>query len=115
MHGGALGLLGCRVDHDRRLVDGRNQLAQFLDGIVKRISDGARDVLGNGRFHGQVTVCEATHFVQQPQNCLLISFVLFTLVPRLALESRHANVQENQRDHQDNRKPDQPDRNPGAR
>ncbi len=93
MDGGTLGLLGRRVDHDCRLVDGRNQLAQFLDRIVERIGDRARDVLGNRCFDGQVTVREAAHFVQQPQDRLLISFVLLTLVPRLALEGRHANVQ----------------------
>ena len=115
MDGSTFGLLGSRVDHDRRFVDGRNQLAQFLDRIVERIGDRARNIFGNGRFHSQVAVCEAAHFIQQPQDSLLITFILLALIARLALEGGHAHVQQNQRDNKDDREQDQPERNPGTR
>ncbi len=115
MDGSALGLLGRRVDHNGRFVDGRNQLTQFLDRIVERIGDRAGYVFGYGRFHGQVAIGEAAHFVQQPQNSLLVPFVLFALVASLALEGRHANIEQDQRDHQDDREQDQSQGDPRAR
>jgi hypothetical protein len=38
---GRLGLSGGAVDLDRRIVDGRDELSQRLDGVINRIGDGA--------------------------------------------------------------------------
>ncbi len=67
------------VDEDRRVVDRGHELAQGVDRVVDRVGDGARDVLGHGRLHGQVAVGEARQLVEQPQNRLLIALVLLGL------------------------------------
>ena len=89
-----LSLLGRRVHHQCGFVDRCDELAEFLDGEVERIGNRARDVLGNGRFNGQVAVSQAAHFVEQPENGLLVAFVLLCLFPGHALEHRYFRVQQ---------------------
>ena len=58
MRGRRLRLLRGAVQLDRAFVDRRNQFAQRLDGIVYRVGDRARNVLGNRRLHRQIAVSE---------------------------------------------------------
>jgi hypothetical protein len=65
MRGGPLRLLGGAVQLNGAVVDGRDQLAQRLDGVVDRIGDRAGNVFGHGRLHRQIAVRQARQFVEQ--------------------------------------------------
>jgi hypothetical protein len=77
---------------DRRVVDGGHQLPQRLDGVVDGVGDGARDVLGDRRVHGEVAIGEAAHLVEQPQDCLLVALVLGRLLGDRAPRVGHARL-----------------------
>ena len=67
------------------VVDAAHQHAQLLDGEVHRVRDGARDVLGHRRLHGQVAVREVAHLVHETQNRILVRAILLLDVFALAL------------------------------
>ena len=110
-----LGLLCSRVDHDRGLIDGRNEFAQLLDRVIEGIGDRAGDFRGNRGLHGKVTIGEAAHLVEQAQNCLLVAFILFALVASLLFESRHAHVQKDKYENEHYGKQGQSDNDNGIR
>ena len=84
-----LRLAGGAVELDGRLVDGRHQAAQRIDGVVDGVGDRAGDVLGDGRLHGEIAVGEARELIQQAQDRLLVAFVLLPLrLGRQALVAR---------------------------
>ncbi len=58
MRRGGLGLLGRPIQLNRAVVDGRDEFAQGLDGIVDRIGDRAGNVFRDCRLHRQVAVRE---------------------------------------------------------
>ena len=68
------------------VVDPADQDAQFLDGVVIEVGDGAGDVLAHRRGNRQVTVGQVAQFVHQSQNRVLI--VAVHLFRRLALALR---------------------------
>lgn len=76
VHRGGLGFLG-RCGHlHGGLVDGLHQFAELVDGVIDRVGDGAGEVLGHGRGHGQVAVREVGDLVEQTQDRGLVAVVL---------------------------------------
>jgi hypothetical protein len=71
------------VTRVRRIVDAPDQHAQFLDGVVDRVGDGAGDVFADRRGNRQVAVGEVVEFVHQTQDGVLV--VAIDQFRRLAL------------------------------
>ena len=90
----AFGLLRSRVDENRGVVDGRDELAQRVDRVVDGIRDRARDVLGDGRLDRQIAVGKARQLVEQAQDGLLVTLVLPGLLLGGAAEVAPAVVDE---------------------
>jgi len=104
--GDGAGFLHGGRDQPRGVVDGGDQVAQGLDGVVDGVGDSARDVLGHAGLHGQIAFGEVAQFVQQPQNGVLIAAVLLLgfLLALLAFEQAppaFAILQVKQREQQD--------------
>jgi hypothetical protein len=60
------------------VVDAAHQHGEFLNRVIHRVGNGARDVLGYRGAHREVAVGQVAHFVHQPQNGTL-GGVLFRL------------------------------------
>ena len=67
------------------MVDGGDQVAQLVHGIVDRVGNGAGEVFGHRYGHGQVAVSQLFDFVEQAHDRLLVAFVLFRRLTQLAV------------------------------
>src|SRR5690606_31849560 len=76
MHGGRLRFLRRTGHLNRSPVDGADEIAQLVVGVVDRVGDSAGEVFGYRRGHGQVTVGQVTDLVEQTQNGRLVTLVL---------------------------------------
>ncbi len=89
MHGGGLGFLHGGGDLAGGEVDGRHQIAQLVDGIVDRVSDGPGEVFSHRGGHGQVAVGEVFDFVQQTHDRVLVALVLLSGFTQLTVGFAH--------------------------
>ena len=89
MHGGGLGFLHGSGDLAGGEVDGRDQIAQLVDGIVDRVGDGAGEVFGHRGGHGEVAVGEVFDFIEQAHDRVLVALVLLGGFAQLAIGFAH--------------------------
>ena len=73
MHRGALCFLGRALHFLSGVVNGTYQRTQLVDGLVDGVGDRAGEVLGYRCLGCQVTVGQIADFVEQPQNCRLVT------------------------------------------
>ncbi|MCY1184161.1 hypothetical protein D9M73_248300 [compost metagenome] len=71
------------------MVDGGDQVAQLVHGIVDRVGNGAGKVFSHRYGHRQVAICQLFDFVEQAHDGLLVAFVLFCGLAQLAVGGAH--------------------------
>lgn len=89
MHGSGLGVLHRTGDLPGGEVDGGNQVAQLVDGIVDGVRDGAGEVFGHRGRHGEVAVGQVFDFIQQAHDRVLVALVLLGGFMQLAVGLAH--------------------------
>jgi hypothetical protein len=57
------------------VVDAPDQATQLFDRVIDRVGDGAGDVLGHRRLHGEIAVRHLLQLVHQPKNGGLVDLV----------------------------------------
>ncbi|MNG96472.1 hypothetical protein D3C79_555410 [compost metagenome] len=82
---GVLRVLHCRRNLHRTVIDGDDQVAQLVDGVVDRVGNGTGEVLGDRHGDGQVAIGQLFDLVEQAHDRLLVALVLFRRVVQLSV------------------------------
>ena len=89
VHGGGLGVLHRTGDLPGSEVDGGDQVAQLVHGIVDGVCDGAGKVFGDRGGDGKVAVGQVFDFIQQAHDRVLVALVLLRGFMQLAVGLAH--------------------------
>ncbi|MNX98126.1 hypothetical protein D3C86_1305210 [compost metagenome] len=89
VHGGGLGFLHGGGDLAGGEVDGRDQIAQLVDGVIDRVGDGAGKVFGHRGRHREVAVGQVFDLVEQAHDRVLVTLVFLGGFAQLTIGFAH--------------------------
>ncbi|MNV20300.1 hypothetical protein D3C71_1111930 [compost metagenome] len=89
VHGSGLGFLHGGGHLAGGEVDGRDQIAQLVDGVIDRVGDGAGKVFGHRGRHCEVAVGQVFDLVEQAHDRVLVTLVFLGGFAQLTIGFAH--------------------------